>query len=96
MESLFPVMLVAWLGREFYRGKYGMTRNSQAWNSDLGDHFGDKFGDFGFKSKIPKNAILFLISLLEEDIRLNVLDNSMRLHDLPGRLYKERAYITSE
>ncbi|GBM08824.1 hypothetical protein AVEN_57387-1 [Araneus ventricosus] len=33
--------------------------------------------DFGDKSKIPENAILFSISLLGEEIRLNVLDDSM-------------------
>ncbi|GBM04663.1 hypothetical protein AVEN_75614-1 [Araneus ventricosus] len=50
-------MLVLWLGREFYRGKYGMTDSGQAWNSDLGD-----------KSKLPENAIIFSISLLGEEI----------------------------
>ncbi|GBM93039.1 hypothetical protein AVEN_81085-1 [Araneus ventricosus] len=45
MECRFPAMLVLWLGREFYRGKYRMTGNGQTWTPDLGD-----------KSKIPENA----------------------------------------
>ncbi|GBM27173.1 hypothetical protein AVEN_108497-1 [Araneus ventricosus] len=60
MESCFPAMLILWLGREFYRGKYGMTGSSQAWSLDLGD----KSGDLGDKSMIPENATLFSISLL--------------------------------
>ncbi|GBM01236.1 hypothetical protein AVEN_174352-1 [Araneus ventricosus] len=60
-------MLVLWSGREFYRGKYLMTVSSQAWTPDLGD----KFGDLGYKSKIPENTILFSISLLGEETRLN-------------------------
>ncbi|GBN43867.1 hypothetical protein AVEN_44710-1, partial [Araneus ventricosus] len=51
MESRFPAMWVLWLGREFYRDKYGMTSSSHVWFPDLGDklgdHLGDKFGDFG-------------------------------------------------
>ncbi|GBM68995.1 hypothetical protein AVEN_183250-1 [Araneus ventricosus] len=66
MENRFPAMLVLWLGREFYRGKYEMTGGSEAWTPDLGD-----------KSKIPENAILSSISLLGEEIRLNVRDDSM-------------------
>ncbi|GBN75676.1 hypothetical protein AVEN_26696-1 [Araneus ventricosus] len=45
MESCFPAMLVLWLGREFYRGKYGMTASSQAWIPVLGDKLGDPFDD---------------------------------------------------
>ncbi|GBM39241.1 hypothetical protein AVEN_43642-1 [Araneus ventricosus] len=55
MECRSPAMLVLWLGREFYRGKYGMTGNSQAWTPDLADELGDHFDD---KSKIPENAII--------------------------------------
>ncbi|GBN16093.1 hypothetical protein AVEN_176083-1 [Araneus ventricosus] len=73
MESSFPAMLVLWWGREFYRGKYGMTGSSQAWTPDLGD----KFGDFGDEMWDLKGAGIFSISLLGEEIRLNVLDNSM-------------------
>ncbi|GBN58363.1 hypothetical protein AVEN_71240-1 [Araneus ventricosus] len=84
-------------GREFYRGNYGMTGSSQAWIPDLrdkvGDHLGVKFGDEIWD---PKGAGIFSISLLGEEIRLNVLD-----HIVPcdvkvcrGRLYKKCAWIT--
>ncbi|GBM50769.1 hypothetical protein AVEN_35665-1 [Araneus ventricosus] len=33
----------------------------------LGDHFGDKFGDVGDKSRFPENGIIFSISLLGEE-----------------------------
>ncbi|GBO12292.1 hypothetical protein AVEN_176232-1 [Araneus ventricosus] len=72
------------LGREFYRGKYGMTGNSHVWSPVLGDHLGDKFGDFGDEIWDLKGAGIFSISLLAEEIRLNVLDDSMRRHGLPG------------
>ncbi|GBM50035.1 hypothetical protein AVEN_183600-1 [Araneus ventricosus] len=39
--------------------------------------FCDIIDDTSDKLKIPENAILFLISRLGEEIRLNVLDNSM-------------------
>ncbi|GBM81792.1 hypothetical protein AVEN_151772-1 [Araneus ventricosus] len=76
MESLFLAMLVLWLGREFYRGKYGMTGSWQAWTPDPGDHLGDKFGDEIWDLK---GAEIFSISLLGAEIRLNVLelDDSM-------------------
>ncbi|GBN03987.1 hypothetical protein AVEN_137143-1 [Araneus ventricosus] len=54
MESRFPAMLVLWLGREFYRGKYGMTGNSQAWTPDLGYELGDHFGDLATKCGTSK------------------------------------------
>ncbi|GBL75750.1 hypothetical protein AVEN_155046-1 [Araneus ventricosus] len=73
MESRFPAILVLWLGREFYRGKYGMTVSSQAWALDLGDHL----GNFGGNIWDLKSAGIFSISLLGEEIRLNVLDDSM-------------------
>ncbi|GBM75021.1 hypothetical protein AVEN_211602-1 [Araneus ventricosus] len=60
----FPATLVLWLGREFYRGKSGITGSDQVLTLDRGD----KFGDFGYKSKIPENAIIFSISLLGEEI----------------------------
>ncbi|GBN44086.1 hypothetical protein AVEN_213666-1 [Araneus ventricosus] len=56
------------LGREFYRGKYGMTGSGQAWTSDINDELGDHFGYFGDKSKIPENAIIFSISPLGQEI----------------------------
>ncbi|GBN99689.1 hypothetical protein AVEN_224649-1 [Araneus ventricosus] len=59
MESRFPAMLVLWLGREFHRGKYGMTGSSQAWTFDPGDEMWDL-----------KNAGIFSISLLEAEIRI--------------------------
>ncbi|GBM61341.1 hypothetical protein AVEN_150488-1 [Araneus ventricosus] len=80
MENRFPSMLVLWLEREFYRAKYGMTGSCQAWTPGLGDKFGDfgdKFGDFGDEILDLKGAGIFSISLLGEEIRLNVLDDSM-------------------
>ncbi|GBM77278.1 hypothetical protein AVEN_244326-1 [Araneus ventricosus] len=81
MESRFPAMSVLWLGRKIYRGKYGMTRSSHVWFPDLddklGDHLGEKFGDFGDEIWDLKGAGIFSISPLGEEIRLNVLDNSM-------------------
>ncbi|GBL84346.1 hypothetical protein AVEN_127616-1 [Araneus ventricosus] len=74
VESLFPAMLVLWLEREFYRGKYGMTGSIQAWTPDLCDHLGDKFVDEIWDLK---GAGFFSLSLLGEEIRLNVLDDSM-------------------
>ncbi|GBM01922.1 hypothetical protein AVEN_269535-1 [Araneus ventricosus] len=59
MESRFPAMLVLWLGREFYRGKYGMTGSIQARTPDLGDHLGDKVGDFGDEIGDLKGAGIF-------------------------------------
>ncbi|GBO38951.1 hypothetical protein AVEN_73504-1 [Araneus ventricosus] len=66
MGNRFPAMLVLLLGKEFYRGKYGMTGSSQDWSPDLGD-----------KSMIPENASLFSIFLLGKKIRLNIRENSM-------------------
>ncbi|GBN39696.1 hypothetical protein AVEN_91597-1 [Araneus ventricosus] len=60
MLCRFPASLVLWLGREFYRGKFGMTGLGQAWTPDLGD-----------KSKIPENEIIFSISLLGPEIRIS-------------------------
>ncbi|GBM19774.1 hypothetical protein AVEN_120611-1, partial [Araneus ventricosus] len=72
MKSLFPAMLVLWLGREFYRGKYGMTGSTQAWTPDIGDKLVDHFGDLATnlvtKSMIPENATLFSIFLLGKEI----------------------------
>ncbi|GBM57818.1 hypothetical protein AVEN_22072-1 [Araneus ventricosus] len=73
MESLFPAMRVLWLGRGFYRDKYEMTDNSHVWTPDLGD----KFRDFGDEIWDLKGAGIASISLLAEEIRLNVLDDSM-------------------
>ncbi|GBN22574.1 hypothetical protein AVEN_56247-1 [Araneus ventricosus] len=44
IESRFPTMLVLWLRREFYRGKYEMTGRSQACTPDLRDKL-DNFGN---------------------------------------------------
>ncbi|GBM35151.1 hypothetical protein AVEN_179549-1, partial [Araneus ventricosus] len=68
------------------RDKYGTTSSSHVWSPDLGD-FVDEIWDL-------KGAGIFSISLLGEKIRLNVLDNSMRRHGLPGKLYKESAWMT--
>ncbi|GBN43674.1 hypothetical protein AVEN_164751-1 [Araneus ventricosus] len=78
MESCFTEMSVLWYGKEFYRGKYGMTGNSHDWTPYLGDKFGDEIWDL-------KGAGIFSISLLGEEIRLNVLDDSMWRHGLPGK-----------
>ncbi|GBN06454.1 hypothetical protein AVEN_214284-1 [Araneus ventricosus] len=56
----FSASLVLWLGRGFYRGDYGTTGSL-----DLGDELLDHVVD---KSKIPENAIIFSLSLLEEEI----------------------------
>ncbi|GBM33909.1 hypothetical protein AVEN_74647-1 [Araneus ventricosus] len=81
MESPFPAIRVLWLGREFYRDKYEMTDSSHIWIPDLGDklgdHLGDKFGNFGDEIWDLKGAEIFSISLLAEEIRLNVLEDSM-------------------
>ncbi|GBM86240.1 hypothetical protein AVEN_51764-1 [Araneus ventricosus] len=45
MESRFPATLVLWLGREFYRDKYGMTSSSHVWSPDLGDKLGHHLCD---------------------------------------------------
>ncbi|GBO24543.1 hypothetical protein AVEN_104077-1 [Araneus ventricosus] len=67
MESRFPTMLVSWLGREFYRCKYGMTGSGrQAWSHGLRD----KFGDFGDEMWDLKSTGIFLISLLGAEIRI--------------------------
>ncbi|GBN20148.1 hypothetical protein AVEN_111143-1 [Araneus ventricosus] len=78
MESRFPAILVLWLGRVFYRRKYGMTGSSHVWIPDLEDKLGDRLGDkFGDEIWDIKGAAVFSISLLEEEIILNVLDDSM-------------------
>ncbi|GBM44137.1 hypothetical protein AVEN_93777-1 [Araneus ventricosus] len=77
MESRFPEMCVLWLGREFYRDKYEMTDSSHVWTPDLGEKLGDHLGDFGDEIWDLKDAGIFSISLLAEEIRLNVLEDSM-------------------
>ncbi|GBM23624.1 hypothetical protein AVEN_117377-1 [Araneus ventricosus] len=73
----------------------GFFYSSHVWTPDfgdkLGDHLCDKFGDFGEEIWDLKGAGIFSISLLAEEICLNVLDDSMECHGLPGRLYKESA-----
>ncbi|GBN18924.1 hypothetical protein AVEN_60729-1 [Araneus ventricosus] len=68
-----------------------MTDRSHVWTTYLGDHLGDKFGDEIWDLKC---AGIFSISLLAEEIRLNILEDSMWRHGLPGRLYKESAWMT--
>ncbi|GBM22037.1 hypothetical protein AVEN_242705-1 [Araneus ventricosus] len=85
MESRFAAMLVLWLGREFYKVKYGVTGSGRSGTPD--------FGDLGDKSMIPENATLFSISLLGKEIRLNIRENSMCRHVLSGRVYKDRVWI---
>ncbi|GBL97922.1 hypothetical protein AVEN_129180-1 [Araneus ventricosus] len=60
-------MLLLWLERDIYR-VLTTYRGMEANVSDLGDHFGDKFGDLGDKTKILKNAGIFSISLLVAEI----------------------------
>ncbi|GBO04763.1 hypothetical protein AVEN_25683-1 [Araneus ventricosus] len=71
-------------------GKYGMTGSSHVWTPDLGDHL----GDFGDEIWDLKGAGIFSISLSGEEIRLNVIDDSMWRQGLSGRLYKESAWMT--
>ncbi|GBL85974.1 hypothetical protein AVEN_89040-1 [Araneus ventricosus] len=73
MESRLPAMWALWLGRVFYRGKYEMRGSSHVWTPDLDD----KLGDFGDEIWDFKGAGIFSISLLAEEIRLNVLEDSM-------------------
>ncbi|GBN28894.1 hypothetical protein AVEN_69181-1 [Araneus ventricosus] len=87
MESRFPAMFILWLGREFYRDEYGMTGSIQAWTPDLGDKFGDEIWDL-------KRTGIFSMSLLGEEISLNVLDDSIDVTGFRGSLYKECAWIT--
>ncbi|GBM82365.1 hypothetical protein AVEN_271586-1 [Araneus ventricosus] len=70
MESRFPATRALSLGREIYRGKYEMIDSSHVWTPDLGDKFGDEIRDL-------KGAGIFSISLLAEEIRFNVLEDSM-------------------
>ncbi|GBN13282.1 hypothetical protein AVEN_33197-1 [Araneus ventricosus] len=78
MESRFPAMLVSWLEREFYRGKYVVTGSSTVWTPYLGDKLDDNLGDkFGDEIWDLKGAGIFFMSLLGEEIRLNILDDSM-------------------
>ncbi|GBO29212.1 hypothetical protein AVEN_17646-1 [Araneus ventricosus] len=71
MESRCPAMGVLWLGREFYRDKYGMTSSSHVWFLDLGDKLGHHLGDFGDEIWDLKGAGIFSIFPLGEKIRLN-------------------------
>ncbi|GBN63406.1 hypothetical protein AVEN_3489-1 [Araneus ventricosus] len=52
------------VGREFYKGKHGVTGSGHSGIPDLGDHIDNTLDDFGDKSKIPENAITFSIFLL--------------------------------
>ncbi|GBM05864.1 hypothetical protein AVEN_135241-1 [Araneus ventricosus] len=82
MERRFPAMLVLWLKREFYRGKYGMTGSSQAWTPGIGDKLGDEMWDL-------KGAGIFLISLLGPRSRFFPII-PCDVTACRGRLYKER------
>ncbi|GBN13541.1 hypothetical protein AVEN_33149-1 [Araneus ventricosus] len=66
-----------------------MTDSSPVWTPDLGV----KFGDFDDEIWDLKGAGIFSISLLGEEIRLDVLDDSMWRRGLRGRLYKESAWM---
>ncbi|GBN28874.1 hypothetical protein AVEN_120161-1 [Araneus ventricosus] len=68
MESRFPAMLVLWLGREFYRGKYGNGAIDPDFGEKLGYPFGDTFDDFGDEMWDLKSTGIFLISLLRAEI----------------------------
>ncbi|GBL88716.1 hypothetical protein AVEN_195688-1 [Araneus ventricosus] len=58
-----------------------MINSSHVWTPDLGE----KFGDFGDEIGDLKGAEIFSIFQLGEKIRLNVQDNSMLRHGLPGK-----------
>ncbi|GBN35751.1 hypothetical protein AVEN_253860-1 [Araneus ventricosus] len=66
MECRFPAKLVLWLGREFYRGMYGISEGMESSTPDLGDHF----GDFVDEMWDLKSTGIFLISLLGAVIRI--------------------------
>ncbi|GBN38160.1 hypothetical protein AVEN_60682-1 [Araneus ventricosus] len=67
-----------------------MSGNGQPWIPDIGDHFGYKFGDFGDKSKIPENAIIFSISLLGEEIYRMYWTIPCEVTTSRTRIYKRR------
>ncbi|GBM56113.1 hypothetical protein AVEN_6763-1 [Araneus ventricosus] len=58
-----------------------MTGSIHVWISDLGD----KFDDFGVEIWDLKGAGIFSISLLGEEIRLNVLDDTCDVTACRGR-----------
>ncbi|GBM37563.1 hypothetical protein AVEN_130705-1 [Araneus ventricosus] len=70
-----------------------MKDSSQVWTPD----FGDKLGDlatlatkYGISKVLESSRYLYW----ERRYAMNVLDHSMRRHDLPGKLYKESAWTT--
>ncbi|GBL58136.1 hypothetical protein AVEN_203947-1 [Araneus ventricosus] len=72
-----PSTVSRMVGKKVYRDKYGMTGSSHVCSTDLGDHLDDKIGDYDDEIWDLKAAGIFSISVLGEEIRLNVLDDSM-------------------
>ncbi|GBN65544.1 hypothetical protein AVEN_58731-1 [Araneus ventricosus] len=76
LALLYPASLALWLGREFHRGKYvmlaaamvGLMTLALSSFSSMSCYSFVYFGDFGGKSIIPENAIIFSKSLLGAEI----------------------------
>ncbi|GBM75181.1 hypothetical protein AVEN_99574-1 [Araneus ventricosus] len=68
-----------------------MARSSHVWFPDLGDHFGDKFGDFDDEIWGLKGAGIFSIFLLGEKIRHECARSSHVTSRPAGENYIRRA-----
>ncbi|GBL92811.1 hypothetical protein AVEN_4521-1 [Araneus ventricosus] len=76
------------VGKRVLQGKYEMTGSSQAWNPDLGDHFGDlptNLATLATNRRFSKMRLFFNISIRKGDIQ-NVLD----ITTSQTRVYKRR------
>ncbi|GBN23434.1 hypothetical protein AVEN_46623-1, partial [Araneus ventricosus] len=69
------------VGREFYRGKHGVTGSSRSGTPDLVE-----------KSVIPENATLFSIFLLGKEILLNIRENPCDVTACQT-VYKDRVWV---
>ncbi|GBO24133.1 hypothetical protein AVEN_109077-1, partial [Araneus ventricosus] len=69
--AFLPRLTSLIVGKEFDRGKHGVTGSGHSGTPDLDD----KFGDLSDKSMILENVSLF--SILGKKIRSNVRENSI-------------------
>ncbi|GBM76122.1 hypothetical protein AVEN_205236-1 [Araneus ventricosus] len=83
-------MLVLWLGREFYRGKYGMPRSGQNWTPDLGD----KFGDFDYSRKCAYFLYICITSRVP-DFSKDFHVTSSPVRNTIGKVFLCRVTLTS-
>ncbi|GBO36749.1 hypothetical protein AVEN_44175-1 [Araneus ventricosus] len=67
MKCRFSAMLVLWLGREFYRGKYLMTGSGKTCTPDFGDELGDRFGDLATNRRFQKVRLFLDITIRRRD-----------------------------